>query len=217
MKDHTGGKITEHTDLIAYFDGACEPQNPGGVCTSAWVLFDAKSNDRLAAEGKVVRDGRKAKPPDKLATNNFAEYCALGLMLRFLVDNKWRGTIAIYGDSKLIVNQVTHQWKLKAQHLKPLREKVWEHLETLELELCSGDNDPTYDCSSCDMVGPTEELIDVSDEKQSEMMVCPHCGNVVTVFNPPTNASLKWVPREQNEEADALSHATYEHYVKGKR
>lgn len=206
MKDYTDGKIKDHPKLICNFDGGCEPRNPGGICTAAWVLYDGGDNEKLAAEGKIVRDGRGQKPPDKLATNNFAEYCALGLALRFLVDNEWRGELTIYSDSKLVVNQVTRNWKMKAEHLKPLRQRVWDHMETLGLEVGEGFD---WECFCCDRKGNMEELIELEEDK----LLCP-CGQIVTCFNPPTNCSINWVPREQNEEADSIGRGAYEHYLK---
>jgi len=114
--------------LNLYFDGGCQPKNPGGVATSGWFFTDEKGN--LVAEGaKVVADGGSK------ATNNYAEYCALGLGIRHLVDQEWKGKVlTIRGDSRLIVEQVAGNWKCKAEHLKPLLEKVHEHLDALEIE-----------------------------------------------------------------------------------
>ena len=208
MKDHTEGKIKEHPKLIGHFDGGCEPRNPGGVCTSAWIIHDADTNETLAGQGMVVRDGRGKKDPS--ATNNYAEYCALGLMLRFLVDSEWRGEIKIYSDSKLVVNQVTDQWQMKSKTLRPLREKVWEHMQTLELEVGDGTD---FECFACDHKGTLDSLIDLDGER----MLCPQCSNEVTGFRPPSNCTLEWVPREQNEQADGIGRDAYHQYLKAKR
>jgi ribonuclease HI len=207
MQDYTEGKISERTSLIGNFDGGCEPKNPGGVCTSAWVLYDGESQEKLAFEGKIVRDG------GKLATNNFAEYCALGLMLKFLVDQNWRGSLHIYSDSKLVVNQVTENWKMKAESLKPLRKKIWEHLKTLELEVSSPDEE--FECFTCNKKGPLDLLVDM--EGDGEKLLCPSCHNIVNGFNAPTNCVIEWVRRENNEEADAIGRAAYQAYKRNKK
>ena len=114
--------------LNIYFDGGCQPTNPGGVATSGWFITNEKG--QLLAEGaKVVADGGEK------ATNNYAEYCALGLALRHLVDEGWKGKkLTIRGDSRLIVEQGAGNWKCKAPHLKPLLEKIHQHLGALEIE-----------------------------------------------------------------------------------
>ena len=215
MKDYTDGKIADHKKLIGYFDGGCEPINPGGVCTSAWVIHDA--NEKLAAQGMVVRDGNNKRGADKLATNNYAEYCALGLLLKFLVDNNWRGEIHIYSDSKLVVNQTTKNWKMKSPTLKPLRDKVWVHLKTLELEVSMPEEE--FECFTCDHTGPIDTLIDLDQchGDSREMLLCPKCSNVVTGFNAPTNCTLEWIRRDKNEEADAIGRQAYQNYMRANK
>ena len=210
MKDFTEGKIADHKKLIGHFDGGCEPINPGGICTSAWILHDADTNEKLAGQGMVVRDGHKKKRgADKLATNNYAEYCALGLLLKFLVDNNWRGEIHIYSDSKLVVNQVTKNWRMKAPTLKLLRDKIWEHLKTLELEVSMVEGQE-YECFVCDKMGPMDELIDRDGD--GEKMICPRCTNEVSLMGP-TNCTLEWIRRDKNEEADAIGKQAYRNYM----
>ena len=150
--------VAAATHLLLRFDGLCEP-NPGGVAIAAWILEDG-TGKRLASEGKVVANGRRA-------TNNYAEYCGLGLGLRFLVDCGWKGQcLSVRGDSKLVVCQVKDQWKCRAENLRALRNKVWQLLGVLG----------------------------VSTEGDGGCL-------------------LEWVPREQNEEADALAKFTYLRHV----
>ena len=210
MKDYTDGNIAKNLTLIGHFDGGCEPMNPGGVCTAAWVLYDGNTNEKLALEGKIVRDGRQAKPKDLMATNNYAEYCALGLMLRFLKDHNWKGSIKIYADSKLVVHQVRRDWKCNAPHLKTLRDRIWALMQELDLELGDGFD---FECFTCGYKGSMDELVDIGGDDESQD-ICPKCHNVVSGFMPPSNLSLEWVPREQNEDADATGRAAYAHYLK---
>ena len=128
--DYTDGKIKERKKLHLEFDGSCEPKNPGGVASIGWVITDDNGPQKeiLAKGYQVVADG------GKLATNNFAEYCALGFPLKWLRDSNWRGSLTVNGDSKLVISQVKREWKCNAEHLQKLRQRVWDLLEELELD-----------------------------------------------------------------------------------
>lgn len=137
--------------LTVHFDGACEPRNPGGVATYGWTVHDGEREIANGC-GEVCRGPR--------ATNNLAEWSALGFALRWILDHgDVLGPISLemVGDSQLVVNQLRHEWACNKEHLQKLRARC-------------------------------EELID---------QIKP-CGWKVT-----------WVPREQNEAADALSQAAY--------
>jgi ribonuclease HI len=121
--------IHEFKSLLLNVDGGCEPKNPGGVATAGWVFFNPKkSTTPLEEQSAVVRDG------GPLATNNFGEYKALILALNFLAKNNWRGELTVKADSKLLIEQVAGRWKVKAEHLKPLRSKIWQLMDDLQLE-----------------------------------------------------------------------------------
>lgn len=126
VNDQTNGHITQYPKLLLHTDGGCEPKNPGGVAVSAWALFE-ENGTLLAEEGRVVQDGGPK------ATNNFAEYCALGLALRWLLDQNWKGSLYIKSDSQLMVKQVLDEWKCKSEHLKKLRDRIWELINELNL------------------------------------------------------------------------------------
>ena len=68
------------------------------------------------------------------ATNNVAEYAALGFGLRHILDN-FGGTavdtLHIRGDSKLVVEQVARRWKCNKEHLAKLRDRCLELLEQI--------------------------------------------------------------------------------------
>jgi ribonuclease HI len=92
-----------------YFDGACEPVNPGGVATFGWRL--------VAPGGRLVASdwGEVCRGPG--ATNNVAEWHALWRALQFLAEQGWRGRLQIYGDSQLVLNQLTGRWKCHKEYL----------------------------------------------------------------------------------------------------
>lgn len=119
-------QLTENLNI--YFDGGCQPKNPGGIATSGWFITNEKG-ELLADGSKVVADGGTH------ATNNFAEYCALGLALRCLIDEKWKGkSLTIQGDSRLVIEQVAGNWNCKAKHLKKCLIRIHEYLAILDIE-----------------------------------------------------------------------------------
>jgi len=209
-RDFTGGKIKEYQKLLLCVDGGCEPKNPGGVATCGWVIYDP-SNKILVEEARVVQDG------GPLATNNFAEYCGLGFGLKWLREQEWRGELTVQADSQLLVNQVTEKWQCKAKHLIPLRQKIWEHLEALNLSI-SENGSQTFTCTSCDHRGDIDTLIDMGDD-----LMCPMCHTIAIVFDGEPEAkqdkqpcTIIWVRREFNTYADELTNMAYRQHMQKK-
>jgi ribonuclease HI len=157
-------------DLILYFDGLCEPRNPGGWACYGWLIKqdvagpvgDPIADNRSAVAGQTVASGQGvACPPGRGSTNNVAEYAALIAGLEALAGLALDGQSAeVRGDSQLVINQMTGAWRCNAAHLLPLF-------------------------------------------RQARRVA----GRVGTV-------TFRWVPREQNTEADALSWAAY-HEARG--
>ena len=54
-------------------------------------------------------------------TNNQAEYLAVLEALKFTA-----GDVEIYSDSKLVVNQLNHEWHIKDDSLRNLAVKIWK-------------------------------------------------------------------------------------------
>lgn len=102
------------------FDGACEwwngKRNPGGLATYGWII--KKDGQQIAyGYGEVARG--------EGATNNVAEYTALIEALKALRDlNLEKDVVEVYGDSQLVVNQVTGQWRCNHSHLDELRQQA---------------------------------------------------------------------------------------------
>lgn len=92
-----------------YFDGLCEPVNPNGVATYGFVVYHDKKC--IKKEGNVIGEG-------KGMTNNVAEYTALIKALQWLDTQAINDQIVIYGDSKLVVNQVNGLWRIKSDTSK---------------------------------------------------------------------------------------------------
>lgn len=142
------------------FDGSCEPFNPGGVGTWGWCLWDQLGR---AGEKGLVATGSGVSGEGTGTTNNVAEYHALGHGLRFLVDAGYTGSLTIKGDSKLVIYQVSGQWRCNKEHLNKLRQRCRDLISQIVI---AGD----------DLV-------------------------------------IKWIPREENEQADFLSQRAYEEHT----
>lgn len=107
--------------IEAWFDGCCEPVNPGGHAAYGVVIkIDGKT---VREEGQYVGEGRGI-------SNNVAEYAGVIGILEFLqaVD----GTAIIYGDSKLVVNQLGGKWKSHGGLYVPYMERAKELLKSLK-------------------------------------------------------------------------------------
>jgi ribonuclease HI len=92
--------------------------NPGPAAIAA-VVTDP-SGDELAGRAETIGE----------ATNNVAEYRALllGIEMAKQLD---ADEVEFVGDSKLIVEQVKGNWKVKQDHLRPLHTRVRDALRDL--------------------------------------------------------------------------------------
>ena len=108
-----GDKMYEYE---ANFDGSSRG-NPG-PSQIGWTI--SKNNKVLYSESLKIDDG----------TNNVAEYKALIDLLRNIV-NKKIDNILIRGDSNLVINQVSGNWKIKKDHLKILAEEANSYLKKI--------------------------------------------------------------------------------------
>jgi len=71
------------------------------------------------------------------ATNNEAEYLALQHVLEWVKENekKEKITRAVFHlDSKLVVEQINQNWKIKEPRMRTLAGKCWEIMEKLDCE-----------------------------------------------------------------------------------
>lgn len=116
--------------ITIFFDGACEPVNPGGIATAGWYI--------LGEDGAELVRGHRVVARGAGATNNVAEWSALGFALRWLLDHRQadaRGAeLLIHGDSQLVCNQLTLRWRCNKAHLLRLRDRCRELLKQLALE-----------------------------------------------------------------------------------
>lgn len=92
--------------LHCYFDGACEPINPGGNMGIGAVILSGS---------KTIFEHSSFVPMGKQNSNNVAEYKGLITLLVWLkksveINN---ANILISGDSNLVVQQMNGAWKIK--------------------------------------------------------------------------------------------------------
>ena len=166
-----------------FFDGACEPVNPGGVATWGFVVY--KDNNLIHADCGIA-----GTPFSINSTNNFAEYTALIKALEYCLkkdieregierksierENIKKGIkeesiekgikkdikhLLVKGDSQLVIKQITGGYSVRSACILPLYMKASVYARKFE----------------------------------------------TIVF--------KWVPREENKEADRLSKKAYTDYV----
>lgn len=118
--------------IEVYFDGLCQPYNPGGIACYAFVIkkYGYNNNDDETCVGQTVYSqyGLAAEPFTNDASNNVAEYMGIIKALEWLLLlpqlNDDNGKIIVRGDSKLIVYQIKGKYKVKASRIVPLHQTV---------------------------------------------------------------------------------------------
>ncbi len=105
--------------MEGFFDGASRG-NPGKAGAGALMIND---------EGKVVWETSRFLGEK---TNNEAEYMALILLLKAAKEHGVR-SLRVLGDSKLVVSQVSRQWKINLPHLRLLAQQAWELTDGMDI------------------------------------------------------------------------------------
>jgi ribonuclease HI len=118
--------------ITAYFDGCCEPKNPGGTAAYGVVIFD---NEKRIYEASKVFKPIAGK--EKWTSNNVAEYSGFLDALGFLKSHSLHTKeIMIHGDSKLVICQMFgdvdllgKKWRILKGFYKPLAVKAQKELQ----------------------------------------------------------------------------------------
>jgi ribonuclease HI len=84
--------------MIASFDGACEPYDPGGHMGLGWVIDGQPHCEYIPAAGEN--------------TSNVAEYLALTKVFQYAI-SAGPSTLTITGDSRLIITQLNGQYTVR--------------------------------------------------------------------------------------------------------
>jgi probable phosphoglycerate mutase len=100
-----------------YFDGASRG-NPGPASYGG-VIYKPDGTTLLTYKKAIGYH-----------TNNVAEYLGLIVGLRHCIDQKINN-VAVYGDSKLVVEQTMGNWKVKSENLIHLQNEVKKYLQCI--------------------------------------------------------------------------------------
>ena len=121
-----------------YFDGACEPFNPGGTVSFGYLI---------KKEGKTINQGSGIVGSGEGMTNNVGEYHGLIEGVKALLGLNLKEKIIIHGDSIVVCKVVSKDWgwknkkktvwdpHRKAPHLKKLLEETLELLKSLDYKI----------------------------------------------------------------------------------
>lgn len=98
--------------LFIYTDGAARG-NPGPASYGFVILEEEKI---VYKEGKTLG----------ITTNNVAEYTGVLEALKYVKNKHLKKNLKVelYADSKLVVEQLSGRYKIKAKHLKEIIEKI---------------------------------------------------------------------------------------------
>ncbi|MEM4852724.1 MAG: reverse transcriptase-like protein [Thermofilum sp.] len=103
--------------ITVYFDGLCEPVNPGGIAAYGFVAY--RDGEKIAAGKGIVGAGYRGDD----VTNNVAEYTALIRALEWLVANGYAGgKLVVKGGSRLVIRQLQGRYAVRSAHRPPLQE-----------------------------------------------------------------------------------------------
>jgi len=105
--------------IVAYFDGACEPINPGGTGSYAFIVFE--DGNRIYHEAKIICPSYHFLPntvfKPTTSSVNVSEYTACICLLTYLLQNGFRDkSVIVCGDSKLVINQMNGTWNMHQGH-----------------------------------------------------------------------------------------------------
>lgn len=108
----------------AYFDGACEPVNPGGTASFGAVIFHEDQRIWEASEIFKPGDTRVAG-----TSNNVAEYAGFNAILDYFLNERLNhAVIHVFGDSALVINQMFGTWQIRQGIYVPLAKLAWQKL-----------------------------------------------------------------------------------------
>lgn len=121
-----------------YFDGACEPINPGGTASYGYII---------KKDGKAINQGSGIVGTGEGMTNNVGEYHGLIRVIKALSDLSIKEKVIIRGDSIMVCKIVSKEWgwknkkktvwdpHKKSPHLKKLLEEVFKLLNNLDYRI----------------------------------------------------------------------------------
>ncbi len=169
-----------------YFDGACEPINPGGTASYGYLV--KKNGKIITQDSKIIGSGAGM-------TNNVAEYTGLIEAVKAISNLNIKEKVRIYGDSNIVCNTIAKKWgwnKKKtvwnphkgALHLKPLLEEALDLLKSFDYEIKWI---PSKDNQQADWLS-REPLVKAGIIKaESQKESCPECDGYLIERKGPFN------------------------------
>lgn len=104
--------------IKVFYDGCCEPKNPGGNAGFGAVIFE---DDIKIHE---ISNYWKSSPSN---SNNVAEYLGLTSALEWLIEKKLNNAkIDFFGDNMMTVRQMNGDWRAKQGMYIPHYKKAFE-------------------------------------------------------------------------------------------
>jgi ribonuclease HI len=109
VKQYTQSFVISNPTYIAYFDGAYETVHPEGRAAYGAIVIQ---------EGRTIWECSKLLCPEQgneyQTSNNVAEYYGLIAVLEYLINlGVQLEPIMVYGDSKMVIQQMFGAWKIK--------------------------------------------------------------------------------------------------------
>lgn len=102
--------------IECWFDGCCEPRNPGGTAAYGAVIF--KDGQRVWSQSEIFVP---MKGREKEVSNNFAEYMGfLAILTQLQGMRAEQEEIHVYGDSNLVIQQMNGRWRIKQGYYVPV-------------------------------------------------------------------------------------------------
>lgn len=113
-------------DVQCWFDGSCEPINPLGHASYGCLV--KKNGITVFSKSGYIGVGEGM-------SNNVAEYCGIIEVLKYLIKENLTESV-IYGDSKLVVQQLNRKWKARGGlYLPYFKEAIVLRLQLPRVEI----------------------------------------------------------------------------------
>lgn len=110
--------------LTVWFDGACEPVNPGGHGTYGIVIEQG---------GELIHEASGYLGDGEGMTNNVAEYEALLAALSYVQEEAPTAPVTVHGDSELVIRQLTGDYAVRSARLRPLWREAKQRATGLDI------------------------------------------------------------------------------------
>lgn len=112
--------------IKCWFDGSCGPVNPKGHTGYGAIVL--RGNETLFEQSGYVGVGEGM-------TNNVGEYAGIIAVLKFLIRSEIQQAV-IYGDSDMVVKQLTGKWKArKGAYMPYYKEAIILRRQVPEVEI----------------------------------------------------------------------------------